>query len=127
MNWTYDPQVDALTILLIPGKASARTEEVRPGMLVDVDRAGHPISIDILDASEHFSKHILSNLPLPEAMLPLSVASKRAGLNSATLRQQIKRRRLRATKHHREWWVDPQALQEYLNNRAPQGRRSGND
>jgi hypothetical protein len=32
--WVYDPSVDALTILF-----AARTDEVRPGMLVDSERA----------------------------------------------------------------------------------------
>lgn len=124
MRWSYDPQVDALTIALIPGRRSARTDELRPGMLCDVDKAGHPISIEILDASRHFSRDSLSHLPLPEVMVPLSEASRSAGLDPATLRQQIRNRRLRATKHHREWWVKPASLKEYLDSRAPQGRRS---
>lgn len=124
MRWSYDPQVDALTITLIPGRRSARTDEVRPGMLCDVDRAGHLISIEILDASTHFSPASLSHLPLPQVMVTLSEASRSVGLDPATLRQQIKNRRLRATKHHREWWVKPAALKEYLDSRAPQGRRS---
>lgn len=124
MNWSYDPAVDALTITLISGRRPARTDELRPGILCDLDRAGHPVAIEILDASTHFSDRSLSQLPLPEAMLPLSEASRRAGLDPATLRQQIGRKRLRATKHHREWWIEPAALQEYLDSRAPQGRRS---
>jgi uncharacterized protein YuzE len=124
MRWSYDPQVDALTITLIPGRRSARTDELRPGMLCDIDRAGHPIAIEILDASSHFSRSSLSHLPLPQVMVPLSEASRSVGLDPATLRQQIRNRRLRATKHHREWWVRPAALKEYLDSRAPQGRRS---
>jgi uncharacterized protein YuzE len=124
MRWSYDPQVDALTITLIPGRRSARTDELRPGMLCDVDRAGHPISIEILDASSHFSRSSLSHLPLPQVMVPLSEASRSVGLDPATLRQQIRNRRLRATKRHREWWVKPAALKAYLDSRAPQGRRS---
>ncbi len=124
MKWSYDPSVDALTITLISGRRSARTDELRPGILCDLDRGGHPIAIEILDASTHFSNRSLSHLPLPEAMVPLSEASRRVGLDPATLRQQIRRKRLRATKHHREWWVEPAALQEYLDSRAPQGRRS---
>ena len=37
-----------------------------------LDRAGHPVAIEILDASSHFSNRSLSRLPLPEAMVPLS-------------------------------------------------------
>jgi len=124
MKWSYDPLVDALTIEFLPGRRSARTEEIEPGMLFDYDKAGHPLSLEILDASAHFPLKVLQALPLPEAMIPLSEASKRAGLDPATLRQQIHRKRLRATKHHREWWVDPAALKAYLASRAPQGRRS---
>lgn len=123
MKWTYDPSVDALTIEFLTNRKSARTEEVEPGMLFDYDKAGHPISLEILDASTHFPVKGLKALPLPEAMIPLSEASRRVGLDPATLRQQIHRKRLRATKYHREWWVEPAALEAYLVSRAPQGRR----
>lgn len=123
MKWTYDPTVDALTIAFLVGRKSARTEEVEPGMLFDYDKAGHPISLEILDASSHFPAKGLKALPLPEAMVPLSEASRRVGLDAATLRQQIHRKRLRATKYHREWWVDLAALDAYMDSRAPQGRR----
>lgn len=126
MKWTYDPSVDALTITFLPGKRSARAEELRPGMICDYDTAGHPISIELLEASSHLPRKNLESLPLPGMMLTLSEASRRAGLDPATLRQQIHRKRLRATKRRREWWVDPSALQDYLDSRAPQGRRNGN-
>lgn len=125
MKWSYDPSVDALTIEFLPDRKPTRTEEVETGILFDYDRAGHPVSLEIIDASTHFPAKVLKALPLPEVMIPLSEASKRAGLDPATLRQQIHRKRLRATKHHREWWVDPAALNAYLASRAPQGRRSG--
>lgn len=124
MKWTYDPAVDALTILFLPGRRSARTVELGSGMLCDYDRKGHPVAIEILDASRHFPTKELRNLQLPEVMVPLSEASKRAGLDASTLRHQIQRKRLRATKRHREWWVKPDALKDYLDKRAPQGRRS---
>ncbi len=124
MQWTYDAAVDALTILLLPGRRSARTDEWGMGMFCDYDRMGHPVAIEILDASTHFPARTLRALPLPEVMVPLSEASRAAGLDPSTLRQQIRNKRLRATKHHREWWVKPADLELYLENRAPQGRRS---
>ncbi len=124
MQWTYDAAVDALTIIFLPGRRSARTDELGTGMFCDYDRRGHPIAIEILDASTHFPARTLHALPIPEVMVPLSEASKTAGLDASTLRQQIRNRKLRATKHHREWWVKPADLQQYLDNRAPQGRRS---
>ncbi len=95
MQWTYDAAVDALTILLLPGRRSARTDEWVMGMFCDYDRMGHPVSIEILDASTHFPARTLRALPLPEVMVPLSEASRAAGLDPSTLRQQIRNKRLR--------------------------------
>lgn len=46
----YDPEGDAAYIRLRPG-SSARTEEVAPGLLVDFAEDGHPLGIELLDAS----------------------------------------------------------------------------
>jgi uncharacterized protein YuzE len=69
MEWTYDPSVDALTIIFLPGRRSARAEELRPGMICDFDAAGHPISIELLYASSHVPQKSLENLPLPGTKL----------------------------------------------------------
>ena len=61
---------------------------------------------------------------MPKALIPLSTAAARAGLTPATLRQQIRNKRLSAVKWHRTWWVDEASLRDYLRSRAPQGRRS---
>jgi len=124
MLWTYDPSVDALTILFAARARAARTDEVRPGMLVDSDAAGRPIAIEFLDASTQFPMVVLESLPLPKAMLPLSAAAERAALAPATLRQQIRNQRIVATKWRNEWWIDERELAKYLEHRAPQGRRS---
>jgi uncharacterized protein YuzE len=124
MHWTYDPAVDALTIHFAGEQHAKRTEELRPGMIMDSDARGRPIAIEFLDASTQFKKQLLESLPLPEAMLPLSAAAKRAGLAPATLRQQIRNGRLVASKWRNEWWVTERDLEAYLANRAPQGRRS---
>ena len=124
MHWTYDPSVDALSIVFAARKRAARTDELRPGMLVDSDEHGQLIAIEFLDASTQFKKSVLERLPLPKALLPLSDAAVRAGLDPATLRQQIRNQRLVATKWRREWWVDERELEAYLERRAPQGRRS---
>lgn len=87
MKWTYDPAVDALTILFLPGRHSARTVELGSGMLCDFDRKGHPVAIEILDASRHFPSRELGNLQLPEVMVPLSEAleeSRPRRVNSST-------------------------------------------
>jgi uncharacterized protein YuzE len=124
MHWTYDPSVDALTIVFDARRRASRTDEVRPGMLVDSDRRGNPIAIEFLDASTQFPAVVLETLPLPKALLPLSDAAKRAALAPATLRQQIRNKRLAATKWRNEWWIEEGELKAYLDSRAPQGRRS---
>ena len=124
MHWTYDPTVDALAIVFAERAQVARTDELRHGMLVDSDANGRPIAIEFLDASTQFPDVVLETLPLPAGLLPLNAAAERAGLAPATLRQQIRNRRLRATKWRNAWWVEEQALEAYLSSRAPQGRRS---
>jgi len=113
-----------LTIVFAAKKRVARTDELRPGMLVDSDARGRMIAIEFLDASTQFKKTVLERLPLPKAMLPLTDAARRAALAPATLRQQIRNKRLVATKWRHEWWIDERELESYLARRAPQGRRS---
>ena len=96
MKWTYDPSVDALTIILLEGRASALTREVGAGLLWDFDRNGHPVSIEILDASVHFPVRQLNKLSPPDDVIPLSEAAKRIGLDVSTLRHQIRNKRLKA-------------------------------
>jgi uncharacterized protein YuzE len=48
MKFIYDAQADALTIILAEGRAVERTEELEIGTLVDVDRRGNPVAIEIL-------------------------------------------------------------------------------
>jgi hypothetical protein len=56
--------------------------------------------------------------------LTLPEAAAEAGLNPGTLRVQIHNGRLEAKKIGRDWVVTRAALRDYLNNRAPQGRRA---
>jgi uncharacterized protein YuzE len=123
MRWTYDPDVDALTIVLGARRRSTRTEELGNGLLVDFDRQGTVIAIEVLDASQRYPKDQLAALPLPVPLLPLSHAADRAGVTPDTLRQQIRNQRLKAIKRHREWWVAPAELERYLASRGQRGRR----
>jgi uncharacterized protein YuzE len=51
MKVIYDKQTDTLSIILRKGSVS-ESEEPRPGLILDYDKAGHLISIELLDASE---------------------------------------------------------------------------
>lgn len=50
MKKAYDPTVDALYIALSTA-AVVESEEVRPGIIVDLDAEGRIVGVEILDAS----------------------------------------------------------------------------
>jgi uncharacterized protein YuzE len=46
---SYDPDADALYVRLAPkGTAIADTREVEPGIMLDMDEAGHLVGIEVL-------------------------------------------------------------------------------
>jgi uncharacterized protein YuzE len=51
MKVIYDKDTDTLSIILRDGKV-ADSDEPHPGMILDHDKAGHLLAIEILDASE---------------------------------------------------------------------------
>jgi uncharacterized protein YuzE len=47
---SYDPDTDALFVrFAADGVVSVRTEEVAPGVMLDLDAAGNAISLEVLD------------------------------------------------------------------------------
>jgi uncharacterized protein YuzE len=50
MKLTYDKETDTLLIVL-KGNAIDETEEIRPGVLADLDDTGALVSLEILNAS----------------------------------------------------------------------------
>jgi uncharacterized protein YuzE len=51
MKVIYDKETDTLSIILRPGNA-AESDETRPGLILDYDKAGGLLSLELLDASE---------------------------------------------------------------------------
>jgi YD repeat-containing protein len=47
----YDKETDTLSIILGPGKV-AESDEPQPGLILDYDKSGRLVSIELLDASE---------------------------------------------------------------------------
>jgi len=47
----YDKETDTLSIILRDGKI-AESDEARPGLILDYDKAGRLVSIELLDASK---------------------------------------------------------------------------
>ncbi len=51
MKVIYDKETDTLSVILRSGKI-AESDEPRPGMILDYDKSGRLVSIELLDASE---------------------------------------------------------------------------
>ena len=51
MKVIYDKETDTLSIILRSGKV-AESDEARPGLILDYDKSGKFLSIELLDASE---------------------------------------------------------------------------
>lgn len=53
MRIRYDQDVDALTIIFKLDTPVEESDEARPGVILDYDKGGELVSIEILNASEH--------------------------------------------------------------------------
>ena len=51
MRVTYDPEVDALSIVLSEALVEER-DEAKPGVILDYDAAGNVVGLEILNASK---------------------------------------------------------------------------
>jgi uncharacterized protein YuzE len=55
MKVIYDRETDTLTIVLREGKV-AESDELREGLILDYDKSGRVVSLELLDASERISQ-----------------------------------------------------------------------
>lgn len=51
MSVIYDRKADTLTIIMRNGSVS-ESDQIRPGLILDYDKAGRLVSVELLDASE---------------------------------------------------------------------------
>ena len=61
MKIYYDKEVDALDIIFRKGRVT-KTKEISPGLLLDVDEKGTPLSLEILDAGRRYRKIDLQDI-----------------------------------------------------------------
>jgi uncharacterized protein YuzE len=52
---TYDTETDSLTVILNEEVAIAESDEDKPGIILDYDKDGNLVSIEVLDASQRVS------------------------------------------------------------------------
>ena len=55
MKVIYDKETDTLTIVLNEGKV-VESDEVREGLILDYDKNGRAVSLELLDASDQISQ-----------------------------------------------------------------------
>ncbi len=66
MKLRYYPETDSLYIELQSGPG-VEAREISPGLVVDLDAAGHVVGLDIDHASKHLDLSTLETVDLPLA------------------------------------------------------------
>ena len=56
MKVVYDPETDILNFVLRDDDEIEESDEIKEGVIVDYDRHGKIVSIEVLDASKHAKK-----------------------------------------------------------------------
>jgi uncharacterized protein YuzE len=56
MKVSYDPRTDTLTVILKDHAPVAESDEDKPGVILDYDREGNLVSLEILDASKRVTE-----------------------------------------------------------------------
>ena len=55
MKVTYDTATDSLTVILNEEVTIAESDEDKPGVILDYDKDGNLVSLEVLDASQRVS------------------------------------------------------------------------
>jgi uncharacterized protein YuzE len=72
MKINYDPQVDALSVTLRKGVVD-RTVEIAPEIMIDFDKEGRPLYLEILDATTKIGKTNMTSIRIGKETIPLAV------------------------------------------------------
>jgi len=68
MEITYDPKADALSVILKKGKV-AKTIELAPEIILDMDKNGKPLYLEIIGAKEKISRKATSEVTMRNLVL----------------------------------------------------------
>ncbi|HEY0300672.1 MAG TPA: DUF2283 domain-containing protein [Rhizomicrobium sp.] len=66
MKVHFDPETDAMYVIFADAPV-AETEEVRPGIMFDLDAQGRVVAIEVLNASRNLASTDLKSLALQVA------------------------------------------------------------
>ncbi len=128
MRVTYDPEVDALYFELRGLRSRRRAQrEIAEGVIMELGPRGELAGLEILAASRFGTPRALARFGRPSPGMRLSEAAVFCGLKAASLRNQILNGRLKARKVGRDWLVDVNDLEAYLEGRSARGRRSASE
>jgi len=72
MKVIYDRDTDTLSIILRNGKV-AESDEARDGLILDYDKAGRLLSLELLDASEQIKQPESIEFALGSAEVPTAI------------------------------------------------------
>jgi uncharacterized protein YuzE len=56
MKVSYDPKTDTLSVILQETAPIAESDEDKPGVILDYDKEGNLVSLEILDASKRVTE-----------------------------------------------------------------------
>ncbi len=70
MKITYDKKVDALNVSIRPGTV-AKTMEVAPEVLLDIDKKGRILNLEILGAREKVGVRNFNRVNIGETSVPM--------------------------------------------------------
>ena len=71
MKITYDPEADALYVLIRAGDA-ADSVDIEDGVTADLDSAGHILGLEVLDASKKMTSEELTSVSYENLLLAAS-------------------------------------------------------
>ncbi len=70
MKIIYDPHTDTLDMILREGQA-VESDEEKPGIILDYDKDGNILAIEVLEASKQLSTPIGVSFELATAPIPI--------------------------------------------------------